>query len=95
MQVQSLGCEDPLEEEMVNPLQYSCTGKSHVFSCLENPTDRGAWWAAVHGVAKSRARLSADAMTRWQGEDEPSDPWKPGLNVRPLSAQEGVKSLSR
>ena len=52
MQVQSLGCKDPLEEETVNPLQYSC---------LENPTDRGAWWAAVHGVNKSRARLSADA----------------------------------
>ena len=31
------------------PLQYSC---------LENPMDRGAWWAAVHGVAKSRTRLS-------------------------------------
>ena len=30
------------------PLQYSC---------LENPTDRGAWRAAVHGVAKSRTRL--------------------------------------
>ena len=28
-----------------NPLQYSC---------LENPMDRGAWWAAVHGVAKSQ-----------------------------------------
>ena len=28
-----------------NPLQYSC---------LENPTDRGAWWATVHGVAKSQ-----------------------------------------
>ena len=27
-------------------------------SCLENPTDGGAWWAAVHGVAKSRTRLS-------------------------------------
>ena len=27
------------------PLQYSC---------LENPMDGGAWWAAVHGVAKSR-----------------------------------------
>ena len=26
-------------------------------SCLENPMDRGAWWAAVHGVAKSRTRL--------------------------------------
>ena len=32
-----------------NPLQYSCLG---------NPMDRGAWWAAVHGVAKSQTRLS-------------------------------------
>ena len=32
-----------------NPLQYSC---------LENPMDRGTWWAAVHGVTKSRTRLS-------------------------------------
>ena len=31
-----------------NPLQYSS---------LENPMDRGAWWAAVHGVEKSRTRL--------------------------------------
>ena len=28
------------------------------FSCLENPGDRGAWWAAVHGVTLSRTRLS-------------------------------------
>ena len=27
-------------------------------SCLENPRDGGAWWAAVHGVAKSQTRLS-------------------------------------
>ena len=27
-------------------------------SCLENPMGRGAWWAAVHGVTKSRTRLS-------------------------------------
>ena len=27
------------------------------YSCLENPMDRGAWWAAVHGVATSRERL--------------------------------------
>ena len=27
-------------------------------SCLENPMDGGAWWAAVHGVARSRTRLS-------------------------------------
>ena len=32
-----------------NPLQYSC---------LENPMDGEAWWAIVHGVAKSRTRLS-------------------------------------
>ena len=31
------------------PLQYSC---------LENPMDRGAWWAAVHGVTTSRTQLS-------------------------------------
>ena len=27
------------------------------YSCLENPMDRGAWWAAVHNVAKSRTQL--------------------------------------
>ena len=32
-------------------------------SCLENPTDRGAWWATVHGVAKSRTRLSDFTFT--------------------------------
>ena len=28
------------------------------YSCLENPMDRGAWWATVHGVTKSRTQLS-------------------------------------
>ena len=32
-------------------------------SCLENPTDGGAWWAAVHGVPKSRTRLSDFTFT--------------------------------
>ena len=27
------------------------------YSCLENPVDRGAWWAMIHGVAKSQKRL--------------------------------------
>ena len=36
------------------PLQYSC---------LENPMDGGAWWAAVHGVSEGRPRLSAFTFT--------------------------------
>ena len=32
-------------------------------SSLENPMDGGAWWAAVHGVAKSRIRLSDFTFT--------------------------------
>ena len=38
-----------------NPLQYSC---------LENPMDRGAWWATVHRVAKSQTRLSDFSFTK-------------------------------
>ena len=37
-----------------NPLQYSS---------LENPMDRGAWWAAVHGVTEGRTRLSDFTFT--------------------------------
>ena len=36
-----------------NPLQYSC---------LENPLDRGAWWATVHRIPKSRTRLKQLSM---------------------------------
>ena len=32
-------------------------------SCLENPMDGGAWWAAVHGVARSRTQLSNFTLT--------------------------------
>ena len=32
-------------------------------SCLENPMDRGAWWAAVHGVTEGRTRLSDFTFT--------------------------------
>ena len=39
-----------------NPLQYSCLG---------NPLDRGAWWAAVCGVAESQTRLSTHWLAGW------------------------------
>ena len=38
-------------------------GTSLQYSCLENPMDRGAWWAAVHGVSEGRARLSNFTFT--------------------------------
>ena len=44
-QVPSLGQEDPLEEGNGNPLQYSC---------LEDPMDRGAWRATIHGFQKTQ-----------------------------------------
>ena len=37
---------------------YDTYGTPLQYSCLENPMDGGAWWAAVHGVARSRTRLS-------------------------------------
>ena len=46
--------ECPSETGNGTPLQYSC---------LENPMDGGAWWAAVHGVAKSRTQLSDFTFT--------------------------------
>ena len=44
----------PYGEGNGTPLQYSC---------LENPMDRGAWWAAVYGVTQSRTRLSDFTFT--------------------------------
>ena len=38
-------------------------GKPLQYSCLENPMDGGAWWAAVHGVANSQTRLSDFTFT--------------------------------
>ena len=47
------GSEDPLEKGGGNPL---CD------SCLESPIDRGAWWAAVHGVPKEAGRTEPACM---------------------------------
>ena len=60
--LQSMGS---LESDMTERLHFhfslSCTGAGNgnplQCSCLENPRDGGAWWAAVYGVAQSRTRL--------------------------------------
>ena len=59
----SLSC---LEEGNGNPLQCSC---------LEDPRDGGAWWAAVYGVAQSRTRLKrlSSSSASIPGESSSSD----------------------
>jgi len=56
-----------------NPLQYSC---------LENPMDGAAWWAAVHGVARSRTRLSDFTLffilIHWRRKWQPTPVFLPG-----------------
>ena len=54
IQVESLGQGDPLEEEMAI--------HSNILACLENPMDRGAWWATVHRVTKSWTQLVSWAL---------------------------------
>ena len=55
------GSERPPGEGNGNPLQYSC---------LENPMDREAWWATVHGFEKSRTQLSDfTSLFHFQGSD--------------------------
>ena len=52
------------------------------YSCLENPMDGGAWWAAVHGVTKSRTRLSDFTFTfhffHWRRKWQPTPVFLPG-----------------
>ena len=56
-----------LVKDMVCPVVMCGCGEGNgsplQHSCLENPMDGGAWWAAVHGVAKSRTRLSDFTFT--------------------------------
>ena len=56
------GCEESDTTERLHfHFSLSCTGEGNgnplQCSCLENPRDGGAWWAAVYGVAQSRTRL--------------------------------------
>ena len=50
------------------------------FSCLENSMDRGAWWVTVHGVTKSRTRLSYFPLTfmHWRRKWQPTPVFLPG-----------------
>ena len=53
--------ESDTTEQLPFHFSLSCIGERNGnpprYSCLENPTDRGAWWAAIYGVTQSQTRL--------------------------------------
>ena len=53
--------ESDMTERLHFDFSLSCTGERNgnplQYSCLENPRDGGAWWAAIYGVAQSRTQL--------------------------------------
>ena len=55
-------CSPSICHEVMGP-EGEGDGTPLQYSCLENPMDGGAWWAAVHGVAKNRTRLSDFTFT--------------------------------
>ena len=65
--------ESDMTERLHFHFSVSCIGEGNgnplQCSCLENPRDEGAWWAAVYGVAQSRTRLkrlSSSSRDIWQ-----------------------------
>ena len=56
-----------------NHFSLSCTGEGNgnplQCSCLENPRDGGAWWAAVYGVAQSQTRLKRQKQQQQQEKE--------------------------
>ena len=84
--LQSMGCE---ESDTTGQLHFhfslSCIGGGNgnplQCSCLENPRDGGAWWAAVYGVAQSRTRLkrlsSSSSMGFFRQEQWSGLPYPP------------------
>ena len=79
MWVRSLGREDPLEKKMTTPLQYSCLG---------NPTDRGAWRATVHEVTKE----SDTTLPLYNNEKKHKQGAFPAVRTSPSNAG-GVGSI--
>ena len=53
-----LQCVRPKFDPWVGKIPGEGNGNPLQYSCLENPMDRGAWWATVHAVTKSQTQLS-------------------------------------
>ena len=55
---------------------------SFIDSCLEIPTDGGAWWAAVYGVAQSRTRLKRLSSSKQQQQQQQQHPLASNIGQR-------------
>ena len=71
-----------MTERLPFHFSLSCIGEGNDnplhCSCLEDPTDGGAWWAAVYGVAQSRTRLKRLSNTMWRRQWQPTPVLLPG-----------------
>ena len=68
-------------EDITDPTLKVPNGTPLQYSCLENPMDGGAWWAAVHGVTKSQARLTSLSLftfMHWRRKWQPTPVFLPG-----------------
>ena len=74
--------ESDTTEQLHFHFPLSCIGQGNgnplQCSCLENPMDGGAWWAAVHGVAGSRTQLSNFTFTYWRRKWQLASVFLPG-----------------
>ena len=60
---------EPIIQREVNQKEkHQCSILMHIYSCLENPMDRGAWWAGVPGIAQSWTLLKRLSMHTCAGE---------------------------
>ena len=76
--LQSMGSLESMTERLHFHFSLVCIGEGNgnplQCSCLENPRDREAWWAAVSGVAQSLTRLkrlSSSSSSKRQGREKP------------------------
>ena len=72
------GREGDTTERLHFHFSLSCIGEGNInplhYSCLENPRDGGAWWAAIYGVAQSQTqlkRLSSSSKHAWRVNEGP------------------------
>ena len=84
-------------EQLHFDFSLSCTGEGNgnplQYSCLENPRDGGAWWAAIYGVAQSQTwlkQLSSSSSSRKvpKGREKQRQSWAMDRNSRDSKAYE-------